>query len=160
MGPLPNGFLALTRTHYWVSPSILGARIEACARFYAPTLHLATRLFLSGPFQETFDRLSFANHPWNSGKPRRSAIVCPAATHSRVCHPCGTAAHCFAALDWVPACGQLLCLCAVFPTVVSQIHPSTVCSRLSFTRVFCSTLDIFFNIEAYASAVSATVTAS
>lgn len=104
---------------------------------------------LSGPFQETFDRLSLASHPWISGKPRRSAFFYPAATHSRVRHPCRTAAHCFAALDWVPACGQLLCLCAVFPTVVSQIHPSTVCSRLSFTRVFCSTLDIFFNIEAY-----------
>ena len=148
MGPLPNGFLALTRTHYWVSPRILGARIEACARFYTPTLHLASGLFLSGPFQETFDRLSFACHPWISGKSRRSAIFRPAATHSRMCHPCWTSADCFAVLDWVPAYGRLPCLCAVFPTVVSQIHPFTVCSRLSFTRVFCSTLDIFFNIEA------------
>ena len=149
MGPLLIGFFAFTRTHYWVSGS-QPARIEACARFYTPTLHLATRLFLSGLFQEkTFGRLSLPHPSWISGKPQRSAMVCPAATHSRVCHPCGTAARCFAALDWVPAFGQSLCLCAIFPAVVSHIYYFCVSSGPSFTRVFCSTLDIFFNIEAY-----------
>ena len=138
MGPLPNGFLALTRTHYWVSPRILGARIEACARFYTPTLHLATRLFLSGPFQETFDQLSLPRLPWISGKPRRSAIVCPTATQARVCHPFGTATHCFAALDWAPTCGLLLCLCAVFPVVFSQI--------LHFSDLYWFVLDARFKV--------------
>ena len=58
MGSLLNSFIALQRTHYWVSGE-QPARIEACSRFFFPTLHEAASVFDAGSPQDDTEHHCF-----------------------------------------------------------------------------------------------------